>query len=1566
MTGCFTKLPSRSRSQGRTFPVLPDHTSSPQKDYGLRLTHLDTEGMVAPHLPIFTIGVSVQGHPGPSTVYETQALEDTGATANFISLELAEQMGCEPIPDEFRTVGLGDLSRIKCHGYVVFDVTLDSRHPDVKVPMEAYVVDQLGFPLIIGYPFGYALKKMPVYPDERTDGVPQVRWTVNGMHLFSPILMGVHSDAQLHHMALDCKEHGPMLGVVLRTPGDKPEQDVDGDVLDPTLPKKSGNSVREAYFKMLNRAPERLRQLLIEFEDLFIPTGDIRKGHGVEATIPTEEGEVAFAKQFPLSHREMKELEKMLQELVDKDWVQPAHSAFNNPIFLVPKPNGKFRIVLDFRNLNRITKKDKYRLPRVDHLLTDVMKWNCISTMDLVDGFFQIPLAEADRDKTAFTTPWGSFKWTVMPMGLTNAPSIFQGVTDSLLDGLRHQDGSRHTVGYIDDLATGGSSEADHDSALRGLFLRIREFGLHLSPAKCSYGETTTQFLGYQVGSGTLGATQAKLDAVKDFPRPTSQSQVRRFLGMVGYMQKLMDHYHIMAGPLERLCGRKDQAPRWSERNWGTEQEEAFIQLKQSLAREPVLHAPRWDDTEECPFILATDASGFGMGGVLLQRSAPGVDPPCPLGYWSRTFNETEQRVLATHERELCAIMEGLEFFGTIIRGYTLQVWCDHKPLQYLWTQPRVTAKQCRWAARIAEFLPFTFEYTPGTSPDMRIPDALSRQHEDDRQKERGPLHDEQPDLARAMRAGQPQTAYIRLNHMTLNCPRTATRPLYVLLLCSGKSRSVERYLRHRDPTTVIYTLDLDPGTSPTVCGDVRDWRRLLAQLVLPPGQGWDLIWASPPCRLLSNANTSGASIDPGLELVQACMDCIRQLRPRLWILENPASGPRALHKQPLMLAYESLRIATSYCWYGALYRKATSFWTNFGGTLRMPCTHKDLCPCVQTFGHHPFTAQAGPSQRSTHRQEGMGSGAAVEGYPTRLLHALLDPVIPSAHNNGLLLQTLDLTTDSDQPLSAGEDIPLEGSSPQEEVSLLGSSLPGLKDVTLRQELLRAYRNDKLWHLLNKTKRGSAVHVRFELKDGLIRLRQDRRIYVPKKAYTVIEHIVGLAHEHGHFGIAKTYAQVVRHFWWGKMHQDISHLVMSCATCANQKTKRLPRPGLLQPIPVQSEAWRCVSVDWISGLPLVELKRTNISMERPNGTRWEATDVATDTSVNSILVLTDRYSKAVRLRAVHKSTNSRHVLEWLTEELYRCFGWPKHLIHDNDLRFGAPYKAYLQGQGIELHFTSGYHPASNGLVERMNSTVMNVLRTVCNGIPFSWPYGLPHAEFAINSSPNVAGVAPFDLVLQFPPRTPLENAVGLPRDKSGDRPILPTHSIHRLVQSRMREEQIRQKRVHDQGKKELRLKENDQVYLRRSSVGMPRDMVGEQAVHGQQMRSPFLGPFRVIRRKRNCDTYVLDVAPYRFGEAWHVSHLVRAHPSDDFLSDATELQPGAILARAPDLDGGIRYLVRWQGMSHPTWEEERTLRQTNVGTDLLNRFRGQHPGTESCAIDDPDLQEHPEWLEHVL
>ena len=148
---------------------------------------------------------------------------------------------------------------------------------------------------------------------------------------------------------------------------------------------------------------------------------------------------------------------------------------------------------------------------------------------------------------------------------------------------------------------------------------------------------------------------------------------------------------------------------------------------------------------------------------------------------------------------------------------------------------------------------------------------------------------------------------------------------------------------------------------------------------------------------------------------------------------------------------------------------------------------------------------------------------------------------------------------------------------------------------------------------------------------------------------------------------------------------------------------------------------------------------------------------------------------------------------------------------------------------------------------------------------------------------------------------------------------------------------------------------------------MPRVLQGEQAVYGAQIRAPFLGPFRVIRKKTNCQTYVLDVAPYRFGTAWHVSHLVLAQPQEAGSADDTALLPGAILARNIDLDGQTRYLVRWRpGMSHPTWEEVRTLKETDQGKELLAGFQKRYPGSEPAARNDPELDAHPEWLDHVM
>jgi hypothetical protein len=1533
------------------------------------LHHLDTDGAVSPQLPILTVSLGVPSLGSAGVLLtDVQALDDTGATANFISLDLAERLGAELQADERRTVSLGDQSHTRCHGKITVEVALDATLLDVRVPLTAYVVENLGFPLIIGFPFGLQYKKTLLYPENDDDGL-RVRWTVGNLQLHSALSTGLHSDAQLHHMAVKCidQEGVPMVNVVLRKdqPGDHPP------------PQPAAVTTVDKFEAMRAAAPLRLQPLLAEFRDIFIPepgTGR-REGHGVVAQIPTEPGQIAYTKQFPLPQRHLEELKKMLKELQDKGWVETAHSPYNNPIFLVPKPNGKWRIVLDFRGLNKITVKDKYRLPRVDHLLHDVMRWSCISTMDLVDGFYQIPLDESDRDKTAFTTPWGSYKWTVMPMGLTNAPSIFQGVTDALLDGFQH------TVGYIDDLATGGQSDAVHDAALRELFLRIRRFGLHLSPGKCSFGKASTQFLGYQVGSGQLAATEAKLAAVRDFPSPTSQSQVRSFLGMVGYMQRLIDHFHVIAGPLEQLCGRMDKAPEWRKRMWGQEQEEAFQELKNRMASKPVLSAPRWDDTVQCPFILATDASGYGMGGVLLQRKAPGHDPPSPLGYWSRTFTDTEQRVLATHERELCALMEGLEFFHTTVLGYNLEVWCDHRPLEYLWTQPHVTPKQCRWAARIAKFLPFKFEYTPGSSPAMRIPDALSRKNEATAKELRGPLAMEQPSLDAAMRQGLARATH--LNHMAVMDTRASPKTRYVLLLCSGRSRCVERYVRQRDPTAVVVSLDIDPDACPTLCGDVKDWKTLLARIPLPPGARWALVWASPDCTLLSAANTSGKDITPALNNAEACWQCIEAVGPEHYVFENPASGPRALHKQAVMAPYEKFRKVTSYCWYGAWYRKATSLWTNIPCELRPPCTTHDLCPCVQAFGYHPYTAQSGPSKNR--RQEGMGSGVAVEGYPTRLLHALLDPLFGQSEH----LFTMEVS-----------DTPLQGNTPEvgpdaQDSSSSGAGAGEVWDPSpLLEDIRRALPQDPVYIFLRRKQgplpsapetheeedgealvsgEGPAIEEspedvpsvweeRYVLSEGLVRLREDNRLYVPQKN-TLLDTIVDAVHQVGHFGRLKCYQMLSQHLWWPNMGKDVATRIAGCRICQKAKCRRQRTGGELQPLPLATAAWRSVSIDWISGLPPVK-RRASPDIED----MWTPTlryETDNEGVLDSLLVMTCRYSKAVRIRACTKSGTHADVVDWLKHELFRIFGWPDEIISDNDPKFAEAYRTYMTQKGVELHFTSGHHPRANGQAERSNSTVLNVLRCLANGLPGQWPDILPDVEFAINSTPGVHGVAPFALFLQFPPRNELEAALGVP---AGGRRTQ-DDAIHELVKARLVEEQARQKAIFDRTHPPLVFEEGDHVYLRRASIGVGRVLEDNGPGRGTKLRTPFLGPYRVIRRKRNCHTYVLDMPEgHGIGNQWHVSHLVPSRTAGSAFDSPIFLEaPAKLLAVRRDLQGMERYLTLWEGEEHPhSWERPEHLNDHPRGRQLLREYRRNFGRTGPSTSNERELAEHPEWLAEVV
>ena len=229
---------------------------------------------------------------------------------------------------------------------------------------------------------------------------------------------------------------------------------------------------------------EALAAVLEEYRDRFreIPPG-LPPEREIAHPIPTEPGaRPPNQRAYRMSPVMRDELEEQIAYLLEMGYIQPSASPYGAPVLFVPKPGGKWRMVVDYRALNRITVRDKYPLPRIDALLDDLSGAKVFSSIDLASGYWQIRIPEEDRHKTAFQTPLGLFEYTVLPMGLTNAPATFQRLMNQLLNRfMRHgPDGERPFVCvYLDDILIYNRSAEEHERHLRAVLQVLREADLY-------------------------------------------------------------------------------------------------------------------------------------------------------------------------------------------------------------------------------------------------------------------------------------------------------------------------------------------------------------------------------------------------------------------------------------------------------------------------------------------------------------------------------------------------------------------------------------------------------------------------------------------------------------------------------------------------------------------------------------------------------------------------------------------------------------------------------------------------------------------------------------------------------------------------------------------------------------------------------------------------------------------------------------------------------------------------------------------------------------------------------
>ena len=356
---------------------------------------------------------------------------------------------------------------------------------------------------------------------------------------------------------------------------------------------------------------EHVATLVEEHSDLFHLPGEKLEGTNlVSHQITTTDDQPIHVKQyrFPPVHKE--EINKQVDELLKKNIIQPSKSPYNSPLWIVPKKpdpqgNKQWRMVIDYRMLNEKTVGDAYPLPNINEILDQLGSAKYFSIFDLASGFHQIPMNKRDAAKTAFSTPYGHYEFKRMPFGLKNAPATFQRLMDQVLTGLQ---GTELFV-YLDDIVLYASSLHEHSVKFRKLADKLRTAGLRLQPNKCEFLRKEVTYLGHIINREGVKPDPKKLIAVRNFPAPRTDKQIKQFLGLAGYYRRFIPNFSKIAKPLTELL-KKEIKFQWSEK-----QQHSFDTLKNLLCSKPLLQYP--DFTK--PFVLTTDASGYAIGGILSQ-----------------------------------------------------------------------------------------------------------------------------------------------------------------------------------------------------------------------------------------------------------------------------------------------------------------------------------------------------------------------------------------------------------------------------------------------------------------------------------------------------------------------------------------------------------------------------------------------------------------------------------------------------------------------------------------------------------------------------------------------------------------------------------------------------------------------------------------------------------------------------------------------------------------------------------------------------------------------------------
>lgn len=410
---------------------------------------------------------------------------------------------------------------------------------------------------------------------------------------------------------------------------------------------------------------------------------------------------------YPVSPAIQERMGIQLKRMLDAGVIEKSFSPWSSPVVLVKKRDGGDRLCVDSRKLNSVTQRDSYPLPRVSEILDRLGKSNYLSKIDLKDAFWQIPLSEESKPKTAFSVPGnGLFQFTRLPFGLHNAAQCLQRLMNTVFGSTDYK-----VFVYLDDLIIATETFEEHVATLNFVLERMEYANLSINIEKSEFCCSSLAYLGYVVDGSGLHTDPGKVDAILNFPLPSTYTDLKRFIGLASWYRRFVRDFATIAAPLHDLTrgGAKNR-----KIVWNSVAENSFIKLKDALVAGPVLVLPDFSKK----FYIHCDASNYGLGAVICQGEKEN-----PIAFTSRKFRGPEVRY-STPEKECLAVFFAIHQFRPYIEGYHFTIVTDCSALIQLFKQENPPGRLARWIMYLSQY---SFDIVHRKGVSNVVPDTLSR-----------------------------------------------------------------------------------------------------------------------------------------------------------------------------------------------------------------------------------------------------------------------------------------------------------------------------------------------------------------------------------------------------------------------------------------------------------------------------------------------------------------------------------------------------------------------------------------------------------------------------------------------------------------------------------------------------------------------------------------------------------------------------------------------------------------------------------------------------------------------